>query len=207
MKRTVISLIIALSLLFVLGISVYAGEGDTAPAAESAETAEEKAVGAAEDATMSAQLSRLLSENTTEIFSALTLICSLLIAALYKKGLLPSVSKSLGLINESTGAVLKKVCEYSESTDEAISELASEAKPLIEIISTFTDAAQKMTADGERLAEELSRIGSDTERLQRIIEVQNEMLYTVFMSASIPQYQKDALGEVYAKINALTKGA
>ena len=65
MKRTVISLIIALSLLFALGISVYAGEGDTAPALESAETAEEKAVGAAEDATMSAQLSRLLSENTT----------------------------------------------------------------------------------------------------------------------------------------------
>ena len=95
MKRTVISLIIALSLLFALGISVYAGEGDTAPAAESTETAEEKAAGAAEDATMSAQLSRLLSENTTEIFSALTLICSLLIAALYKKGLLPSVSKSI----------------------------------------------------------------------------------------------------------------
>ncbi len=200
MKKILISLIIALTLLFSLGVSVYAEEIDNAVAeAESTEAAP------TEEDTVSGQLSSLLSDNITEIFSVLTLVSSLFVAFLYKKGLLPSVSKSLGLINESTGAVLKRVCEYSESTDTAISELARSAAPVLEAISSFTEMAERIFADSERLAEDLSQVGSDTERLQKIISMQNEMLYTVFMSASIPQYQKDALGEVYSKIKTLTK--
>ena len=157
-----------------------------------------------QDATISKQIKDLLSEHIGEIFCTLTFVGSCLTAILYKKGLMPSVSNSLALINKNASSVFKRIYEYSENTDTMVSDLCHKTENALACISDFSEKVLSVTKDTKELSNEVGKIESDGEKLKKIITMQNEMLYTIFMSSSIPQYQKDSIGEVYEKIKRLS---
>lgn len=134
----------------------------------------------------------------SEILCALTLIASVTLGVAYKKGLIPLLEKSLvsignaiGKIRESNKESAEKNSAFSENIEEKLSCTKATVEELKTKVQTLNDILPKNVRD-----EESDRL--EKKQLRIIIGAQVEMLYDIFMSSSLPQYQKDAIGEKIA---------
>ena len=129
-------------------------------------------------------------EHADKIFSALAFIGTLLLSLTYKRGLLPAVGKA---VNGATAAA-RASKDGSISCETAVKELAAELE------SDKLDTNRLIVRLDERLGELSGEIGgllaSEGERksLRLVMSAQIDMLYDLFMASSIPEYQKEAVG-------------
>ena len=140
-----------------------------------------------------------VKEHSDTIFSALTLIGSLVLAFTYKKGLLPALGASLGKIGDS----VKKISDATEASitksEGAIIDIDTRVQDIKNLFERLdekvADLNTKMVAvDEERERGEMTRI---------LMRSQIDMLYDIFMTSSLPQYSKDAVGERIAAMKLL----
>jgi hypothetical protein len=126
-----------------------------------------------------------------EIFSALALIASLILAYCYKCGLLPIVQNALNAISGILTGIEKGADENSKASSEAIGALRSR----IECAEGMLDRlSENVTLVSEDLKARTNAVlGAEETRL--ILSAQVDMLYDIFMTSALPQYQKDAVGE------------
>ena len=129
--------------------------------------------------------------NADKIFAILAFSASILLAFAYKRGLIPLLKSALGSLKSS---VVEIKDEAEKSADESTvlltraSENLGQAELLLESLS-------------ERLCEIDGKL-SETANCQSMIAVvesvlasQTELLYEIFMSSSLPLYQKESVGE------------
>lgn len=140
-----------------------------------------------------------VQEHSDTIFSALTLVGSLVLAFTYKKGLLPALGDSLGKIGDS----VKKISDVTETSiiksegaiidiDERINNIGGVFERLEEKIADLN--AKLVAVEEERERGEVTRI---------LMRSQIDMLYDIFMTSALPQYSKDAVGEKIAAMKLL----
>jgi chromosome segregation ATPase len=136
--------------------------------------------------------------HSDKIFSALAFLGSLLIALAYKKGLLPLIRGSLNTLANA----VTKLNEESESANAAAKKSINEAT---DVLARTQDKLSELCADIAAIETELQKANAESAKstvVKRIMEAQIDMLYEIFMSSSIPLYQKEAVGE---KISAMKK--
>lgn len=140
----------------------------------------------------------MLVDHLSELLSALTLIASLVVGYFYKKGLLPSVKGVLSGINGAVGRL-------KESSDKEIENRKSDAKKVEDTLAGFGKSLEEqgrlISGIEQRLISE-EEYYKQKEKLNLILSSQVDMLYNIFISSSLPQYQKDAMNE---KIIAMKK--
>ena len=126
----------------------------------------------------------------TEIFCSLSLACSLILAYCYKRGLIPLLSSGLN----SLSGVVKSVKESTERGEGETRELSkivtarlTEAENALDIITA------SVTDLGARL-DELKEDKDEKAEMKIILGAQVDMLYSIFMTSALPQYQKDEVG-------------
>lgn len=126
----------------------------------------------------------------TEIFCALSFIGSLILAYAYRSGLLPIIKSGIGAISDVVSRI-KETTERGESkTDEIASAVCgrlSNAEACLDNIENAIDVL------GERL-DLLSKDADERKKLRVILSAQIDMLYSIFMTSALPQYQKDEVG-------------
>ena len=132
-----------------------------------------------------------VAANSSEILSALAFIGSLIIMICYKRGFLPIVNEGLGaitagvkIINEKTNALNFGADELSTRVDERLQN-AEDILQKIELISE----------DLERKFKSIEGIKNEQNVTNSVLYAEIDMLYEIFMSASLPQYLKDNVGE------------
>lgn len=144
-----------------------------------------------------------LSAYASEILCGLTLAASLILAFAYKKGLLPLVQSALVSIGNAVtkiGDSAKKSEEQTALLEENIGRSIKNAK---DMIGALTEKISSLdNAVNERLVMDEKARG-EYEKLRFIIEGQIDMLYDIFMSSALPQYQKDAVGERIGKMKGM----
>lgn len=135
-------------------------------------------------------------DNSEKITSALAAIASLVLAFCYKRGLMPSVK---GATN--------KLCDLVSKVKDASEEQAETAKELLysaeEKLLCARDSIEKLNERLMELEKELSESLADKderEKMKLILMAQTEMLYDIFMTSALPQYQKDIVGERTARM-------
>ena len=133
-----------------------------------------------------------------QILSALAFLGSLIIMICYKRGFLP-------LVKDGIGALAAGVRSISEKTGE----LNVESTKITDKISSVLLDAQKLLLSMEGAVVELnSRLDSledereERKKLTAVLSAEVDMLYEIFMSAALPQYLKDSVGERIAKMKA-----
>lgn len=134
----------------------------------------------------------------SEILSLMSFIGTLIISYFYRRGLLPSVKGVLGNISTS-------VMKLKETSDKEIESRKEENTKIEKRLDVFDSALKNQSElisslESRLIAEE--DIYKQRERSNLILSSQIEMLYEIFMSSSLPQYQKEAMGE---KINKMRK--
>jgi hypothetical protein len=137
--------------------------------------------------------------HASEIFSFLSLIGTIAVSYFYKKGLLPSVKSALSALGGLVGGI-------KETSDKQREEQTVSARQTDERLCEFE---RLLGSYGKTLENMESRLIAEREvydRLEKtnvILSGQIDMLYGVFVSASLPEYQKEQLGAQYNRLRAL----
>lgn len=129
--------------------------------------------------------------HSDKILSAAAAIGSLILAFAYKKGLLPILKGALSKLSDS----ISKLCESNEKRGaeaEAALEGAKEKFLLAE--KAITDLTEKLDAF-EKDAENLNKTERSVSNIESVILCQIDLLYEIFISSSLPIYQKEAVSE------------
>ena len=144
---------------------------------------------------------------TSEIFCSLTFVGSLITAFLYKKGLLPTLSEGINRIY----SIVAKSREVSESlqkkSDERIESFLNSSLPFLEKAGELTEYAEALRQNSLAMSDELQREKEERAALVQVLSGQTDLLYGVFMSANIPEFQKEQLAQKYNCIQAVIKGS
>ena len=209
------ALIIALMLALLSPVSVFAEKSDTAkdaiynessvdldvedvtPGEKNEETTDEKEKELAEDKeSFFALLFSAVEDNLSEILSALAIIGSLIIMFSYKKGFIPLIREGLSALSGGVKAVSEKANSLNLNTEE----IAGNLEQKLEDAQNLLFGMENTLAQLEISLGELEKSKKEREMLSVVLCAEVDMLYEIFMSASLPQYLKDNVGE---KIRAM----
>ena len=141
-----------------------------------------------------------LKSYATEIFCGMTFIGSLILAYAYKKGLIPLIEKTLVSISGAVAKIKERTESGAIATEELGASLSEKLEKSEMIVNSMIDKIGEMNKELAQIkTSELERTDSCKE-LSIIVETQIDMLYDIFMTSALPQYQKDAVGEKVAKM-------
>ncbi len=161
------------------------------------------AVAGAESENPMEQFFTTVREHLAEILSALTLIGSLILAFAFKKGLLPLMRGALGRLGDAASAT-------KTSAEDAAKEAEGIKSALIERTSAIETASSDIAKALEALGEEVKALkeqGLDKKLLYGTLGAEVELLYDIFMSSSLPNFQKEAVSQRLKKMKEeLTEG-
>ena len=143
-----------------------------------------------------------LTQNADKIFSCLAFIGALILSFAYKKGLFPFVKNA---ISSLTG-VVKSLREESEKGALANSQFMEDVSKKLALSESILKGAEEKISELEAKLSEAYKKGDKTEELRAVMLAEVEMIYNIFISSSLPQYQKDKVGEAYGKMMETLKG-
>ncbi len=122
--------------------------------------------------------------NADKIFSILAFIGTIVVSVGYKSGLLPLLRDALSKLKGAIDGVKADGESNKAMTDQRLTEISS--------------ALALMCGDIEHMkgqCNDTEQLIKDRETLRLILQGQIDMLYAIFMSSALPQYQKDEVGE------------
>ena len=135
-------------------------------------------------------------EHSEKILGALTLIGSLILAFAYKRGFLPLVKSSLSALIDT----VSKIKDKTQENDLIYKEFSSTLTERLNIAET---SLEKLTEHIDGLTASLGsaeEVMTENEKLKIIMNTQVDMLYDVFMCSSLPEFQKERIGERIKKM-------
>ena len=138
---------------------------------------------------------------SSEILSALTFIASLAIMLCYKKGFLPLISGGINALGSGVNGLREQTSKLLGDTESLCKEISDRTASLEESSITMKEGFEKLRASVTANEKSLTEI----ERLKLVTECQIEMLYEIFMSAALPQYLKESVGEKISKMKSCLK--
>ena len=143
-----------------------------------------------------------LKNNLPEILSALSLICTVILMIVYKSGFIPMVREGVCALSarvKSIGEQTDKMSLSAKSSDENIRAALEYAEKRL---STIEDSLS-LLREGLR---GVDAIGAKSDAVSRALSIEAQMLYELFMSSALPQYEKDRVGEMIAEMKRISEG-
>lgn len=142
-------------------------------------------------------------EHISEILSLAAFIGSLICAIIYKSGLMPLMENGLkGLKNAAIK--IKEATDKAElDSKESMSGITSRMESMEDTVADMSEAFLALAGamDGYKSQMEHQR------RIDTVLEGELDMLYDIFMTSSLPEYEKARVGERMTKLKeALNSG-
>ena len=191
MKKIIIVFAAILSMLFSVSATAQS-EVETAPVTQTQEIEYESVF---------ETLFQRAGELLPEILSLITLSASLVLAFAFKKGLVPLLSNTLAKIGDSVTHIKEKGDENGKIIDTFGEKVSCRIEMLESLISDLSEKLNELAVS----LDEAERRAGDREKLTTLINGQIDMLYDVFMSSSLPHYQKEAVGARIAEMREAIK--
>ncbi len=170
--------------------------GDLTVGASTEEPPEETDDG--EEENIFAAIYSLAIDEADKIFSLLAFIGTLIIAFAYRRGLLPLITRALSGFADTVSKIKGEISEKDIADEKYF-------KKLDEALSYTEEISRKAMGSMEKLTSELEEIkanGDKLEKMEKIFKCEVELLYEIFISSSLPQYQKDKIGESFSRMMA-----
>jgi hypothetical protein len=139
---------------------------------------------------------RMLEQNADKIFSILAFVGSIIIGVGYKSGLLP-------LLRDAISKLKGSIDRVKEDNDTSNRENGEKIKNITTAITEINDTLTRNTEEIARIEwqfESYEEMRREREKMRLVIEGQIDMLYAIFMSSALPQYQKDEIGTKISKM-------
>lgn len=212
MKQKVLVCWIALCLLVAcpLGVSATASAETVQTQAAGETVAEAEVHASASQTPVSDRVVQFVGDHLSELFCMLAFVGSVLLAAVYKKGLLPllrtGLSKVAGSLGEGIDSIQRTADALASRTDSSVGGLVERVEPMLDAARRAADHAQTLAIRLEALEAELSSAIEERQAAAVLLRGQLEMLYEFCMAVNLPQYQKDRLGQTYVRLIGAAEG-
>ena len=138
----------------------------------------------AAESNLFSEIYSMLLQHSDKILSALAFCASLFLAFAYRSGIIPLIKGGLNTLGTA-------VNKFKEEAKDKLCDAEKSITALTEKLGTLEERLAEVVEDKKR-----------AENMQIIMESQIDMLYDIFMSSSLPLFQKEAVGE---KISAMKK--
>lgn len=188
--RIFISLLLSVTFVISLAVCVYASEA-TEIGSEAANAAKDTA-----EANVFEQIYLAAEANADKIFSALAFVGTLIVGAMYKSGLLPLLSDALAKFKGTLDGIKSENERYESIVGTKISDIGNSIKAI-------EGSIEKTNGEIERIESELSVYETalrERESMKIILSSQIDMLYSIFMASSLPQFEKEEIGNKISKM-------
>jgi len=189
-------------LLFLLLVSfplvAFCAEATTEP--EAGEPDDPSAVSeAGADDNFSEIISSFLDHHTGEIFSALSLVGTLLLAWLARRGLLPAMRGGLDGLAAGVDRLTECARDAGERQSRLISDFLSDAEPILNELSGMRDLFAALSERTAELEKKTAEAATENEKLLALTRASVEMLKEVFTAAKLPVTSKEELAAIYRR--------
>lgn len=181
-----------------LSVPALAAESDieSAPVDESVSEDADKADAAIADDIESDEnvfevIYREAISHSAEIFGLLSFIGTLIVAFLYKRGIMPLIKGGVGAVADTVCAIRERAESDSIKNDGRSSEILGSLKCAEDALSVLSDKLSSLEAD----LSSIESIERSEKSLRDVLSVQIDMLEDIFLSSSLPEYKKAAVGE------------
>ena len=144
-----------------------------------------------------------LAEHSDKILAALAFLGSLILAFSYRKGLLPLMRTGLSALSSAVSGLKEETERLSTASSESAVCAISKLEAAENVISSLNARLGILEDELRQINESQSKNGD----LKTIMRFQIDMLYEVFMSSSLPAYQKDAVGEKISDMKRLVSAS
>ena len=189
--KKIISFLILTAMIFTLSaISIFADTGD-APVISESET-DEEFIGNTESDEENAksssgidELYAIISDHIGEIFAFLACAFSGILMLCYKKGILPLIKGGISALSGGVSALSEEAQKQSESS-KGISDMLGER------LGEADEILKKMSLSLSLMDEKLKTSEenkSENELIKCVLLEEVNMLYEVFMAATLPEYK------------------
>lgn len=151
------------------------------------------------DANFAVTVSDFLDCHSGEIFSALSLLGTVLLAWIARRGLLPSMRAGLDGLAAGVDRLGERSREAGEKQSRLLGDFLEAAEPILKELSGMRDlfaALSKRTAELEKRTEEAR---SENEKLAVLSRASVDMLKEVFTAAKLPVASKEELEAIYRR--------
>ena len=192
-KRNILTFLAVLCLSFaIFSVTAFANENEAmsqeSDASESTyETARESIFDEIYGAVMA---------NADKILSAMAFCGTLIVGFAYKRGLLPLLGKAMNAISKSVDGIKEDGIRSAQSTEERLTNIDASIKEIRES-SAVTEAS---ISDIEEHISRYDEAMAQDSAMKTVMSAQTDMLYAVFMSSALSQYQKEEIGERIAEM-------
>ena len=197
--KKLLAVLIAVLIFISCGVAASAfGVENGTDVTENVDNVYENEEPTAEDGNLFAELYEYVKQNADNIFSALAFAASVVLALIYKKGLMPALTSSLGNLRASVKTI-------GETAERALAESEGAytgVKKSIDLVGEGLDALCITVGELESRLAASEEEANDAKAIKTILAAQIDMLYNIFMSSSLPQYSKDAVGERIREMKA-----
>ena len=137
-----------------------------------------------------------LTENADKILAALAFVGTMTVSFAYKKGLIPLLGNAISSLKCSVDSIKENGTALVKSTDDRFLSLCEN----MESVRECNDATARSIDEINVRLDGMENVTKNYEKIKFVLESQIDMLYTIFISSSLPQYQKEEVG---AKINQM----
>ena len=139
---------------------------------------------------------------SSEIMSLLAFVGSIILAIAYKLGLSPLIEKTLSGVLGAIGKLKENVALSEENAEKVSAALTERLESAERVITELNGAVAKMSTaiDTEKANVKWN------EQIKTVLTAQIDMLYDIFMTSALPQYQKDAVGERVQSMRSVLVG-
>lgn len=191
MKKKFILFILLISLFLLLPFSAFAETNEEAPLSTGENMSQEETVEQKE--TVSQIVASFIEGNVDEILGILTFVSSLLIAFLYKTGLLPLLRNGISAISDTAGKTGKMAEEFTLKASEALDSIRESTAPAASALQKteeYLGTIEKALADAKLTQEET----------KDILAAETTLFYELLCSVNLPEEQKDSMRNSYYRL-------
>ena len=135
-------------------------------------------------------------KNADKIFALFAFVSSLFVGFAYKRGLLPLLKSALSALGSGVASLKEQSEKAGEESTRVLAEAAEKLERAENTVSIIYERISALENELSHVREGAMRDGE----LRIILSSQIDMLYEIFMSSSLPSYQKDAIGEKVAEM-------
>ena len=151
------------------------------------------------DAEFSVIVSDFLDRHSGEIFSALSLLGTILLAWIARRGLLPSMRAGLDGLAAGVDRIGECSREAGEKQNRLLGDFLDAAEPILKELSGMRDLFAALSERTAELEKRMEAARSENEKLAVLSRASVDMLKEVFTAAKLPVASKEELEAIYRR--------
>ncbi len=159
------------------------------------------------DASFAEIVGDFLDEHSGEIFSALSLVGTVLLAWIARSGLLPAMRGGLDGLAAGVDRLTDSARRAEEGQSRLLSGFLSDAEPVLTELSGMRDLFASLSERTAELEKRTAEAAENDEKLTALNLAAVEMLKEVFTAAKLPVTSKEELAAIYRRaLDAVENG-